>query len=134
MHAAQGPHLVGVWYRPPAPGETATINTFKTKLHALEGISLGTIVLGDTNVHNTLWLRHSIANSVEGTALKAACDEAGLKQLVRTPTREGHLLDLVLTNIPGARASVLPAITDHKIVKAELTFKVPEQSTVTRMV
>jgi hypothetical protein len=101
VHANQGPHLVGVWYRPPAPGEIATIDTFKKELNALEGISLGTIVMGDLNVHNARWLTHSSANSVEGTALKAACDEAGLKQIVKTPTREGHLLDVVLTNIPG---------------------------------
>ena len=134
VHANQGPHLVGVWYRPPAPGEIATIDTFKTELNALEGISLGTIVMGDLNVHNARWLTHSSANSVEGTALKAACDEAGLKQIVKTPTREGHLLDLVLTNIPGTRASVLPAITDHKLVTAVLNLKAPEKATVTRVV
>ena len=95
---------------------------------------MGTIVVGDLNVHNERWLRHSNSNSAEGTAMKAACDEVGLKQIVRAPTREQHLLDLVLTNIPGATATVLPAIADHKLVTAELTFKVPEQTTITRMV
>ena len=66
--------------------------------------------------------------------MKAACDKVGLKQIVRAPTREEHLLDPVLTNIPGATATVLPAIADHKLVTAELTFKVPEQTTITRMV
>ena len=121
VHAAPGPHLVGVWYRPPAPGELATINTFKTELSALEGISLGTIVLGDMNVHNTRRLRHSRANSVEGSALKAACDDAALQQIVKTRTLENHLLDLVLTDMSGSSASVLPAITNHKVVKAELS-------------
>ena len=134
VHAQQGPQLVGVWYRPPAAGEVATIETFKTELNSLEGISMGTIVLGDLNVHNERWLQHSNSNSAEGTAMKAACDEVGLKQIVRAPTREEHLLDLVLTNIPGATATVLPAIADHKLVTAELTFKVPEQTTITRMV
>ena len=60
---------------------------------------MGTIVLGDDNVHNERWLRHSNANSVEGLALKAACDETGLKQIVTQPKREEHLLDLVLTNM-----------------------------------
>ena len=80
--------MVGVWYRPPAAGEVATIDTFKAELNSLEGISLGTIVLGDINVHNKSWLRHSSATSAEGTAWKVACDDAGLKQIVRTPTRE----------------------------------------------
>ena len=134
VHVAQGPHLVGVWYKPPAPGETAMINAFETELRVLEGISLGTFVQVDIKVHNAQLLRHSKANSVAGTALKAPCDEAGLQQIMTTPAQQGHLLDLVFTNIPGARVSVLPAMTNHKIVKAELTFEVPEQSTVTRMV
>ena len=53
---------------------------------------------------------------------------------MRAPTREQHLLDLVLTNIPGATATVLPAVAYHKLLTAELTFKVPEQTTITRMV
>ena len=99
-----------MYYKPPAAGEVATIDTFKTELNALEGISLGTIVLGDLNVHNERWLRHSNANNAEGTALKAACDETGLKQIVTQPTREEHLLDLVLTNMPDAKATVSRAI------------------------
>ena len=134
VHANQGPHLVGVWYRPPNPGEVATIDTFKTELDALEGLSLGTIVLGDLNVHNKRWLRHASANTTEGAALKQACDEAGLTQKVRKPTRNEHLLDLVLTNITGTTTKVAPRIADHKLVTAELVFKVPEQVTLTRMV
>ena len=38
VHADQGPHLVGVWYRPPAPGETGTAATLKAKYSAIEGI------------------------------------------------------------------------------------------------
>ena len=134
VHANHGPQLVGVWYRPPAPGETATIDTFKTELNALEGMCLGTIVLGDLNVHNQRWLRHSSETNAEGIELKAACDEVGLTQKVTQPTREEHLLDLVLTNIPGTRVTVSPAIADHRLVTAELAFKVPEHTTVTRTV
>ena len=46
VHAAQVPRRVDVRHRPLAPGESATINTFKTKLSALEGISLVTILCG----------------------------------------------------------------------------------------
>ena len=43
-------------------------------------------------------------------------------------------MDVVLTNIPGTRATVSPAIADHRLVTAELAFKVPEQTTLTRTV
>ena len=66
--------------------------------------------------------------------MTAACDEAGLKHIVKVPITEEHLLDLVLTNMPGATVTVLPAIAHHKLVTAELTFKVAEQTNITRMV
>ena len=54
--------------------------------------------------------------------------EAKKQQQVTKPTREDHLLDLVLTNMSGVRTSVLPCIADHKLVVAEMPFKVPEQA------
>ncbi len=134
VHADQGPHLVGVWYRPPAPGEVATVTTLKTEFAALEGMSLGSIVLGDINVHNRQWLKHSSHNSAEGIALRDACGNMGLQQKVTKPTREEHLLDLVLTNLPGAKAQTMPSIADHKLVMAELPFKAPEHVAIPRTV
>ena len=52
VHADQGPHLVGVWIRPPAPGETGTVTTFKAEHYVLGNTSLVNIILGDLNVHN----------------------------------------------------------------------------------
>ena len=65
---------------------------------------------------------------------KQVCDEAGLTQKVTKPSKDEHLLDLVLTDIPGTTTQVSAGIADHKIVTAELKFKVPEQVTLTRMV
>ena len=41
---------------------------------------------------------------------------------------------MVFTNISGARTNVLPCIADHKLVVAELPFKVPEQPVISRTV
>ena len=35
VHAEQRPHLVGVWYRPPNPGEVQTVNSFKAEMQSL---------------------------------------------------------------------------------------------------
>ena len=83
-------------------------------------MSIGSITLGDLNVHNKRWLHHSSHDSAEGKAMRDACDDLGLQQKVRQPTREGHLLDLVLTDVPGVVARILPAIADHKLVMAEV--------------
>ena len=56
LHADRGPYLVGVWYRPPSPGNTAGAETFKAEFLELREQALGTIVLGDLNVHNRTWL------------------------------------------------------------------------------
>ena len=57
-----------------------------------------------------------------------------MKEIVKTPTLEKHLLNLVLTNIPNTRASVLPTITDHKQVTTGLNLKTPEKANITRVV
>ena len=66
VHAAQGPHLIGVWYRPPIPGESATIETFKTELQGLADQALVCIGIGDINIHHRQWLQHSSHDSAEG--------------------------------------------------------------------
>ena len=53
--------------------------------------------------------------------------------MAQPPERE-HLLDLVLTNVQDATAIVSPAIADHKLVTAELAFKVPDKTTTKRLV
>ena len=52
VHAEQGPHLVGVWYRPPNPGEVNSVTTFQTELQGLTDLAIGSISIGDLNVHN----------------------------------------------------------------------------------
>ena len=48
-----------------------------------------------------------------------------LTQIVRTPTREGNILDLVLTNVPRyiKEVEVTPTpLSDHDMVKLQLGF------------
>jgi len=66
--------------------------------------------------------------------MKDVSEELGLQQKVQQQTRQGHLLDLVLTNIPGTNAKVRPAISDHELVLAELKFTMPKREIVKRKV
>ena len=96
-----------VWYKPQVPGEPATVTTFKSEYCALDGMSLG---------------------NTRSNALQNACCDFGLQQKVAKLTYENHLLvDLLLTNIPGVTTKILLSISDHKLVVAELPFKVPER-------
>ena len=103
LHSDQGPFLFGVWYRAPAPGETTGVTIFREEYCKHREGTLGSVVVGDFNVHQRQWLVHSAKNTPEGKALEDTCRDEGLKQLVREPTREEYLLDLVLSDLDGVK-------------------------------
>ena len=62
-----------------------------------------------------------------GQDLRDICENAGLKQIVKEPTRKKNLLDLVLTTMPeSARVSVLSSISDHRAVLCVASLEVPQ--------
>ena len=83
------------------------------------------------NVHHKKWLRFSNADTPVGCDLKGFCDYHGLSQLVREPTRNEYLLDLAISDVPKASASVLHAVADHRatLVRVPLPAAVEAQST-----
>ena len=125
LHTNQGPILIAVWYRPPQYGEVASIKSLQAEWHEHSFRVSGTIVVGDMNVHNVLWLQHSSGNSPEGKELFNVCSRLGLVEKVRKPTRGLHLLDLFLTDIAsGASCKVLPRVSDHNMVLGKVYLKV----------
>ena len=129
-----GPVLCGVWYRPPCPGEIGSIRSCDAEWRELADAHVATILIGDLNVHHRYWLRHSASVSVEGTALFRFCTSNGLRQLVKAPTREEYLLDLVISDLPANKIDILPAITDHNMVAADFSFGISQAETVSRVV
>ena len=86
LHADRGPFLLGAWYRPPAPGDTSGVDTLKEELLRLEGEHLGTVLVGDLNVHHQRWLKYSNAVTPEGRDLYNFCNEYGFCEFVKKPT------------------------------------------------
>ena len=126
VHSHAGPHLICVWYRPPVQGEIATINSLRTEWQELQPSAIGTIIVGDLNIHHRKWLRKSARNTAEGEELRQFCVDFGMQQKVRKATREKYTLDLVITDVDGVKSKVLPPISDHSLVLAELDLEVPE--------
>ena len=111
-----------------------SINTLRAEwLRHVEG-ALGTLIIGDLNVHHKGWLRYSSRNSAEGTALRDFCNEMGLQQLVKSPTRKEYLLDLVLSDVGGILCKVLPRIADHELVLTTLALSAPKSNMLPREV
>ena len=134
FHDDIGPFLLGVWYRPLVPGEIESIRSLLEEWELQSNHVLGTVLVGDFNVHHIGWLRHSWRNSVEGERLRIFCDRVGLKQIVKESTRGDHLLDLLLTDVDGVRCRVVPTIADHKSLLATLPLRAPKVATISRAV
>ena len=90
--------------------------------------------MGDLNIHHKRWLQFSREDSSIGTEMKNYCDFHGMRQLVRKPTRNEYLLDLVLSNIQGISVKVMPYIADHKSLLCRLPFREILENSVVREV
>jgi len=104
------------------------------ELQVHRAAAVGTAIIGDINVHSKRWLKYSTGESPEGALLQDICLSAGLKQIVTEPTREGILLDLVMTDIPGTEATVGGKVQDHQFVLTKFNFAVPESKSLEREV
>ena len=127
VHSDLGPYLIGVWYRPPEPGEVESIKELRKEWNDLSRDAIGTIIVGDINVHHKTWLRRSARNSAEGEELHKFALDAGMQQLVRGATRNQYLLDLVISDVEGLRCEVLSKIADHALVLARMNLPVPDR-------
>jgi hypothetical protein len=134
IHADTGPYLLCVWYRPPQAGETETITSLEAEWVCHNVGVLGTIIVGDLNVHHIKWLGHSSRNSIEGEALRKFCDSSGLRQIVRGPTRGEYLLDLVITDLDEVKYKLLHKFADHKALWITLRLPVPKTASFERTV
>ena len=115
-----GTIALGNWYRPPDCTDT-DLSSLQLELNDVARNCIGTILMGDMNVHHSAWLGSSSTSRV-GQSLKQLADDFSLSQLVREPThRAGNRLDLVLTDMRKlCSVSVLPRFTDHHPVRLRL--------------
>jgi len=93
LHIDIGRMLLGLWYRPPdASAEHMASLGDEVELHGRNCV--GTVILGDLNVHNAAWLRFSSGLNTAGRLLQQWSSDHGFSQMVRAPTRGPNLLDL----------------------------------------
>ena len=134
VHTDIGPILLGNWYRAPDAGLEA-IESLATELESFGDQWVGTVILGDMNVHHARWLRFSNGNTALGAKLKQTCDDFGLVQCVDKATRGNYLLDLVLTDCAAlSSTNVAPEIADHRVVLFDLAVATPTFAPVERFV
>ena len=127
IHSNRGPILFGAWYRPPKQGEVASIESIDAECLKFGSEALGTILVGDMNVHESGWLRYSDGTSVEGRLLHDIACSHGWEERVKKPTRGQYLLDLVLTDLgTEVTTKVVRNVSDHEAVLGTLNFEIDE--------
>ena len=87
VHTAQGPYLVGAWYRSLSPTVGESIQSLQDEFEKHRQSAVGTVIVGDLNVPHSSWLG-SPHTTAAGEALRLITADNGLKQIVRGPTHE----------------------------------------------
>ncbi len=85
-HSSNGPVLLACMYRPPHYGEIASFNAFSAEWASLSAQAVGTVLIGDLNLHNTRWLRFSTHTAPEGLAMEHWCMAVQLENPLDTPS------------------------------------------------
>ena len=133
LHSDQGPFLFSCCYRP-LKENLQGLTDLRDELVALRSMGVGVAIIGDMNVHQKSWLKFSDGDSPEGRLLQDICATEGLGQIVKEPTRNDNLLDIVATDVPSATATVGGKIQDHRYVLLKLNLSVQESVQVERTV
>ena len=132
IHSNVGPILLGAWYRPPDL-DASSVDVFEKEWQEFSADVVGSILVGDFNVHNIRWLTFSSSNTAAGTRLWTFAVDHGFTQLVTEPTRNEYLLDLVLSDFAsGVKTKVLPKVADHNAVLASVDISVEAPAPVLR--
>ena len=117
-------------YRPPN-NLTAPISELRDSLNKLLDQKPGIISAGDFNLPAIQWEEgmgciqssSTYRNDVNYLFIETIND-SGLEQLVTQPTRNNHILNLVLTSQPDLinDVNVVPGISDHEAVTFKIKF------------
>jgi len=107
-----------------------SINQFEQSLTRASSIQNAQFIIGgDFNFPGFDWKTNQLKNDTTYPNLhrkfSEIIDNNSLTQVVQEPTRRNNTLDLMLTNRPNKilRVDILPGISDHDIVFAELDMR-----------
>ena len=101
------------------------------------------VVTGDFNLPEITWTETGgrlISNPTYGAVLNNTflniLDDFSLEQLVLSPTRGNHILDLILTSQPGlfTDVTIVPGMSDHEVVTFRFNATVKRLTKVKRKI
>ena len=117
------------YYNPSTSDEFSMINFSESINRAANMKDAFLLIGGDFNLPGWDWktrtLRPNTKHPRNHYRLAEILDDNGLVQFIEEPTRNKNTLDLLITNIPSKilRTDIIPGISDHDIVYAEIYIK-----------
>ena len=102
--------LIVCCYRQPSANDLTLFRQLNQLLDS--NTSQSPVICGDFNVCEASWL-HSSHTSAAGTTALEFCESRGLHQLIHFPTRQGAILDLVLSEHPGTTTQLSLVTSSH---------------------
>ncbi|PKU34425.1 toll-interacting protein [Limosa lapponica baueri] len=103
--------IMGVCYRPPNQDVEADEIFYKQLAEVSRSLAL--VLVGDFNFPDVCW-KYNTAEREQSQRFLECVEDNFLTQLVREPTRESTLLDLLLVNREGLVEDVKPESTQNK--------------------
>jgi len=127
-------HRFVLCYRPPSMSSNDDNIQLINLLIDLGSVPYPTSFLGDFNYPNINWASKTASQNPDNHFLEFSSD-LNLQQLIKSPTRKTHILDLILTNSPEffQEFKILPPFgpenhkSDHNFI--ESTFKFSSKNT-----
>ena len=117
------------FYNPNTSDENSMINLNESINRAANIKDAFLLIGGDFNLPGWDWKSRTLKPSTKHPRhhyrLADILDDNGMVQVIEEPTRNKNTLDLLITNIPSKilRSDIIPGISDHDAVYAEIDIK-----------
>ena len=117
------------FYNPSTSDEFSMINFSESINRAANMKDAFLLIDRDFNLPGWDWktrtLKPNTKHPITHYRIADILDDNGLVQVIEEPTRNKNTLDLLITNIPSTilRTDIIPGISDHDIVYAEIDIK-----------
>ena len=117
------------FYNPNASDENSMINFSESTNRAAHIKYAFLLTGGDFDLPGLDWesrtLKPNTKHPINHDRLADILDDNGMVQVTEEPTINNNTLDILITNIPSTilRTDIIPCISDHDAVYAEIDFK-----------
>lgn len=123
--------FIAAYYRPPS-NDSISLDQLEASISRVANTGSHILLAGDFNLPHINWDTHEVLQGASCPRLQrkliTILEDSDLHQVNTHPTRNGNILDLLITNTPGLvnRIDVMPGLGDHEAVFGEIDISPPK--------